>query len=1026
MMKDSAQKLVVMDVMPLLYRGHFAFVNRPRMTSTGINTSAIYIFTTLVREMLQDEGATHVALVMDTSPTFRHDKYPEYKAQRDKLPEDISASIPMAEEFAKAMNIPFLKVEGFEADDLMGTLATMGEKASMLTWLVTPDKDIAQLVTPKTLLCRPAGKGSNGNEIYDEARVRSEWGLKEPSQMVDYLGLAGDSSDNIPGIPGVGPKTASKLLADYDSVEGVIAHASELNAKLAERVAENADKARISRWLAEIRKDVPLDVTLDDLKKRQPDEEAVRRFCMKYELRTVFFKIFPGRNVNSEPESQKQNTDSPATAATQESLDKKEPAGGTASKAATPPENGAENKLFARISDVPHKYILCDTEEKINLLVKRLEKSKVFAFDTETDGLDPRRARLVGMSFAIIPHSAYYVPVGVSARKPQDSDRVEEDGVLPLFAETPTAAKPDKIERASSGMDLFAFSGVEVGDGDNTSAAAAGKPAGDVQPESVSKEEENTYLSVEAIADKFRAVFSNASIGKMGHNLKFDMHVLRNHGMEVSGRLYDTMLAHYVLDPAARHGMDPLAREYLGYDPISIKALIGERGKDQLTMDQVDVKLVAEYAAEDADVTLQLHDKLAPLVKEAGAEPALEKCENELIPVLLDMEFEGVRINTRALEEYSVELADEIASIERRIFELSGQKFNVASNQQLGRVLFDELKLTSGGKTPTGQYSTSEDVLLSIAREHPVVNEVLEYRTCTKLKSTYVDKLPKCIDPRTGHIHTSFNQALTETGRLSSDNPNLQNIPIRTERGKRIRAAFVPSEEGRVLISADYSQIELRMMASFSGDESMIAAFENDADIHTETASRVYGLPPAEVTREMRSDCKMVNFGIIYGISAFGLAQRLGTTRSRADELIKTYFELYPGVKRYMEETVRDAREKGYVSTLMGRRRPLRDINSRNATLRSGAERIAINTPIQGSAADLIKLAMVAVHDELAKRKLKTKLVLQVHDELVLDSPRGELEEVPEIVKRCMTEVMKLKVPLKADVGFGDNWLEAH
>ena len=1029
-MKDSVQKLVVMDVMPLLYRGHFAFVNRPRMTSTGINTSAIYIFATLVREMLHDNGATHAALVMDTSPTFRHERFPEYKAQRDKLPEDISASIPIAEEFAKAMNIPFLKVQGFEADDLMGTLAVMGEKADMLTWLVTPDKDIAQLVTKKTMLCRPAGKGSTGNEIYDEARVRAKWGLKEPSQMIDYLGLAGDASDNIPGIPGVGPKTASKLLADYGSMEGVIAHASELKGKLAERVAENADKARISRWLAEIRKDAPLDVTLEDLKKREPDEEAVRNFCMKYELRSVFAKIFPGATVyNVASESPKGGTDADSAPTVPEPREKEEVGEGAVPDAEAPSEQESVNTLFARIGDVPHKYILCDTEEKIDLLVGRLEKAKAFAFDTETDGLDPRNARLVGMSFAIIPHSAYYVPVGASLRGPDRAGTVAEDGFLSLFAEAPVEANPVKVEPSPSGMDLFAFSGVEVGDRDKAApadAVGATDEGEGAQPEAEPGKDAKPHLPAERIADKFRAVFADTSICKIGHNLKFDMHVLRNHGLEVAGRLYDTMLAHYVLDSAARHGMDPLAREYLGYDPISIKALIGERGKDQLTMDQVNVERVAEYAAEDADVTLQLRDKLAPLVKESGAEPALEKCENELVPVLLDMEYEGVRINVGALGKYSVELADEIASIERRVYDLSGHEFNIASNQQLGRVLFDELKLTSGGKTPTGQYSTGEDVLLSISREHPVVNEVLEYRTCTKLKSTYVDKLPKCIDPKTGRIHTSFNQALTETGRLSSDNPNLQNIPIRTERGKRIRAAFVPGAEGRVLISADYSQIELRMMASFSGDESMIRAFENDADIHLETASRVYGVPLAEVTREMRSDCKMVNFGIIYGISAFGLAQRLGTTRSRADELIKTYFELYPGVKRYMEETVRDAREKGYVSTLMGRRRPLRDINSRNATLRSGAERIAINTPVQGSAADLIKLAMVAVHKELAERRLGAKLVLQVHDELVLDAPRGEVEEVSEIVKRCMTGVVKLKVPLKADVGVGDNWLEAH
>ncbi|NLB69211.1 MAG: DNA polymerase I [Lentisphaerae bacterium] len=1023
MKKETSQKLVALDVMPLLYRGHFAFINRPRMTSSGINTSAIYIFSTLVLDMLQDADTSHIVLAMDTSPTFRHDKYPEYKAQRDKLPEDIAASIPMAEEFAKAVNIPFLKVDGYEADDLMGTLAAMGEKAGIVTWLVTPDKDMAQLVTPTTLLCRPGTKGTN--ELYDEERVRKEWGLKEPSQMIDFLGLSGDASDNIPGIPGVGPKTASKLLADYGSLDNVIANAADLKGKLSERVAENADKAIISRWLAEIRKDVPLNVTIEEFAKSEPDLEAIREFCGKYELRTVFNKIFPGVELYSQPAAGESGENIGETAKAGERREKLQ-RDAVAGRSETS-DTGEETEIpgFRQIGDVAHKYILCDTEEKVDMLVDRLKRSTKFAFDTETAGLDPRNDKIVGLSFAIVPHSAYYVPINYAAILEESADV----DLLPLFSSERLGKYESSGEAEPGKMDLFSFSGLEVDGSTSTMEHQAAEDEERKQKQVVAEQGEDKvdegFLAADRIAEKFGAVFADPSIMKIGHNLKFDMHVLRSCGVEVAGSLADTMLAHYVLDSVARHGMDPLAREYLAYDPISINTLIGERGKNQLTMDQVPVDKIADYAAEDADITIQLYNKLIPSVRDAGAEDAFEKCENELIPVLLDMETDGVKINVAALHEYGIELAGEISEIEQRVYKLSGQEFNIASSKQLGDILFGVLRLPSRGKTPKGQYSTGEEVLLNIVDEHPVVKEVLEYRTCAKLKSTYVDKLPKFIDSRTGRIHTSFNQALTETGRLSSDNPNLQNIPIRTERGRRIRETFIPGKSGNLLISADYSQIELRMMASFSGDESMIHAFENDADIHLETASRVFNVPLVEVTREMRSECKMVNFGIIYGISAFGLAQRLGTTRSRADELIKTYFELYPSVKRYMETTVREARDKGYVTTIMGRRRPLRDINSRNAMLRSGAERVAINTPVQGSAADLIKLAMVAVHKELAKRKLQTRLILQVHDELVFDAPEDEVEEVSEMVKSCMTSVMELKVPLKVDIGTGTNWLEA-
>ena len=985
MIAPFEKKLIVMDVMPLLYRGHFAFLNRPRMTSSGVNTSALFVFTALVREMAAEEGATHLALVMDTSPTFRHEKYPAYKAQRDKLPEDIGTSIPLAEEFAKAMNIPFLKVQGYEADDLMGTLAEMGEQAGLMTWLVTPDKDIAQLVTNRTLLCRPAKTGT-GNDLYDVDRVCSEWGLKNPLQMVDYLGIVGDASDNIPGLPGVGPKTAAQLLSDYGDLEDLIAHSHELKGKLAEKVAQNVEIARLSRWLAEIRRDVPLGITLDDLLIRRPDEKAVRDFCTKYELRSLLQKILPESGTPSAPPPQDSVFAVPVD---------RDP-------------NGVPDIPFESAKTIPHTYTLCDTVEKIDRLVAKLSQADCFVFDTETTGLNVRTAKLVGLSFALVPHEAYYVPVAVEHGAHTEGGASDE---LPLFALEPASAAV-KTPTISSGMSLFDFGGVSV------SSESAPVP----QPHASHAD----LPSAQTIREKFSGVFGNPAISKIGHNLKFDLHILRHAGIEVSGRLSDSMLAHYVFDPAARHGMDPLAREYLHYDTIHITELIGERGKDQITMDQVDINRVAEYAAEDADITLQLHRLLVDKVKETQSEPAFEKCENELLRVLLDMEDEGIRIDVGELDRYSAELEREIFTIERRIYELADMTFNIASNQQLGHVLFDKLKLPSAGNTATGQYSTGEDILDNLKDVHPIVKEILEYRTCTKLKSTYVDKLPKCIDPVSGRVHTTFNQALTETGRLSSDNPNLQNIPIRTERGKRIRAAFVARDAEHVLMSADYSQIELRMMASMSGDEAMIDAFQHDEDIHLNTASRVYGLAPEQVTKEMRSYCKMVNFGIIYGISAFGLAQRLGTSRSNADELIKAYFDLYPGVKAYMDKTVEDAHKNGFVSTLMGRRRPLRDINSRNATSRASSERNAINTPVQGSAADLIKLAMVAVHKSLTERRLKTKLVLQVHDELVLDVYRSEVEEVRVLVKDCMTSVMQLAVPLKVDIGVGDNWLLAH
>jgi len=910
---SEPNRLFLIDVMPLLYRGHFVFLKDPRMTSSGLNTSALTAFANTVLQILNEHAPTHVALVLDsTTPTFRKLAYAEYKAQRQKAPEDVTAAIPMAIELAEALRIPILRVDGFEADDLMGTLAARASSEGWTTYLVTPDKDVAQLVGPTTFLFRP-GKANTPAEIYDVEKVCQHWGLTTPDQMVEYLGLAGDASDNIPGITGVGEKTATALLAQYATIEDIVAHASELKGKLAERVAAGAEIARLSRYLATIRIDVPIQIELNSLARRDPEVDSLRTVLKKYELFAI------GKRLLGDAFE----------------------AGGVVSS----------SNDYKTLATVPHTYVCVRNEEQLQSLLKALDAAPGWAFDTETTGLDPRHDRLVGLSFATAPGKAWYVPV--------PEERVACRALLARFQ--PFFADPFKI--------------------------------------------------------------------KIGHNAKFDLTIFRQYGLEVYGELHDSMLAHYVIDASDRHGMDHLARQYLRYNPIPISELIGEKkkGVEQGNMGDLAPEQVCDYAAEDADVTLQLDQLLRKEAQAVGCLKALTDSEEPLIGVLLDMETEGVRINENALRAYGRELDRELLDLEIKIRELGGGNFNPASPKQLGEVLFDHLKIDPDAtRTATGQYATSEDVLFRIQDRHPIVPMILEHRMCSKLKSTYVDKLPLCIDPATGRIHTNFSQSLTETGRLSSSEPNLQNIPIRTERGQRIRGAFVARDAGHLLLSADYSQIELRMMAALSKDAGMLEAFRRGADIHTETATRVYGVMPALVTPEMRSACKMVNFGIIYGISAFGLSQRLNVPRKQAAELIDTYFVQYPGVKKYMEEAVAVARKNGFAQTLLGRRRFLRDIASRNNTSRQSAERNAINTPVQGSAADLIKLAMVRVHKELKQRRLKTKMVLQIHDELLFDVPRDEVELAGDLVKRAMTTVLDIGVPLEVSVGVGDTWLEAH
>ncbi len=902
------KKLFIIDLMPFLYKGHFVFLRNPRMTASGINTSALLGLTSGLSSILRRERPTHAVLAMDPSgPTFRHEAYAPYKAQREKMPEDLAASIPYAFELAEALKIPVLRVDGFEADDIMGTLAIKGAAAGFDVYMATPDKDAAQLVRPGVKLYRPAHAG-DAAEIYDVARVCEHWKLSNPAQMIDYLALAGDSSDNIPGIRGVGEKTAIDLLSRFGTLENILDHAAEIKGKLGEKVANGRGDAIISKFLTTIRTDVPIELDLDAYEWRGVDAKKLAAVCAKFELNRF------AREFGVEEE--------------------KTPFSPTLE--ASPPNTPPTRTL----ATTPHDYRLVTTEDEARALLDELKRAERIAFDTETAAseghasTEPHFCKLVGFSFATAPGKAWYVTA-------------------------------DQI-------------------------------------------------------DVFRPLFADPTKTFVGHNAKFDQSVLLRYGIGFGFIPRDTMLAHYCLDAASRHSMDALAEQYLGYRPIPITKLIGEkeRGKEQLSMAALKPEEILDYAAEDADITLRLDDALPRIA-------ALADVEEPLVKILIDMEREGVRIDVDALKEYGRVLDREILGLTQDIHAYAQPGFNIDSPKQLGQLLFEGLKLPAGKKTATGQYATDEKTLSKIADAHPIVAKILEYRACTKLKSTYVDKLPTLIDAE-GRVHTNYDQAFTETGRLSSSNPNLQNIPIRTERGKMIRRAFVARDMDHVLLSADYSQIELRLMAAFSKDEAMLAAFRNGEDIHRDTASRVYDVMPAFVTPEQRAACKMVNFGIIYGISAFGLSQRLNIPRKEAANLIETYFKQYPKIKSYMARAIEDARARGYATTVLGRRRALRDINSRNATARQSAERDAINTPIQGSAADLVKVAMVRINRALKAECLRAKMVLQIHDELVFDTPREEIDRLTAIVRREMTSALDFGVPLEVGIGIGNNWLDAH
>ena len=944
MSQSQAYKLFLLDAMALIYRAHFAFSKNPRINSKGLNTGVMLGFTNTLLEVLEKEKPTHIAVAFDTkAPTFRHEQYTPYKANRLEQPEDITVSIPWVKEIVRAFKIPVLELDGFEADDVIGTIAKKAEKEQFTVYMMTPDKDYGQLVDEHIFLYKPAFMG-NGVDVMGPKQICDKWDIEHVDQVRDILGLMGDAVDNIPGIPGIGEKTAVKLLKEFGTVEGVVANAAQLKGKQRENVENFGAQGILSKELATIKIDVPVDFDEENLRYDGVDDEKLRAIFSELEFRTLAARVFKEGPV-------KKATASSSVPAQMDLF------GAPASQPTNQHEEGGEEEAISLAAPVvldtihsnAHNYHKIKGKAAIQELIDYLLLQKEVCFDTETTDLDAMRAELVGLSFAYLEGEAYYIPVG-----------------------------PDPNE-------------------------------------------------TQEILELLRPVFENESILKIGQNIKYDLLVLKNYGIEIKGTLYDTLLAHYLIEPEGKHGMDWLAQQYLQYKPVSITELIGKKGKGQGNMRDVDEDEVTAYASEDADITLRLKGKLDPILQANGLKKLVEEVENPLIPVLTDMEFEGVRIDTGSLAELSVTLEQESKEIEKRVFELAGVRFNLASPKQLGEVLFEKLKLDpKAKKTKTGQYATGEEILSKLADEHEIAEAILEYRQMIKLKSTYVDALPTMINPKTGRIHTTYNQFVAATGRLSSINPNLQNIPIRTARGREIRKAFVPRDENYVLLSADYSQIELRLMAAFSQDESMLEAFRTGRDIHATTAAKIFKVPLDEVTTDMRRKAKTANFGIIYGISAFGLAQRLSIPRGEAKEIIDAYFTEFPAVKQYMDGAIEKARTQEFVETILGRRRYLRDINSRNMTMRGFAERNAINAPLQGSAADLIKVAMIHVQAWMKGKNLKSKLILQVHDEVVFDAHKDEVDLLKKEIPGLMSNAISLPVPIEVEVGVGTDWLQAH
>ena len=925
----AEKKLFLLDGMALVYRAFFAFNQNPRITSTGLNASAMFGFTNTLLDVINKQKPTHLAVVFDTDkPTDRHIEYEKYKAHREEMPEDLRRSLPYIQQIIEGFNIPVITHDGYEADDIIGTFALQAADLGFDVYMMTPDKDFGQLVRDHVFIYKP-GRMGNPDEVLGVPEVLKKWEVERVDQVIDILGLWGDAVDNIPGVPGVGEKTAKKLIQEFGSVENILANTDKLKGAMKEKFENHREQALMSKRLATINIAVPVALHPNDLILTPPDEEKLKDIFALLEFRTMMKRVFgePGAaaTTNNKPSMQGSLFDVPQESAAPDPVQE-----------------------FKTINDVKHHYGLCTTDEQIQQALQAMEAAAEFCFDTETTGLVAFDADIVGLALSSKPHEGYYIPF------PREFD----------------AAKT-----------LFA---------------------------------------------RFQGLFSSNKV-KVAQNLKYDMMVLQRYGISIAEPCFDTMLAHYLIEPDMRHNMDLLSESYLHYKPASIESLIGKKGAAQMSMAMVDVERVKEYAVEDADITLQLKQKLEPELHNRNVGNVFHKLEMPLVPVLAGMEQEGVRIDTGFLQDYSKTLLQQSLEIQTQIFALAGEEFNISSPMQVGKVLFEKLKLVDKPKTTkTGQYQTDEETLLSLSGEHEIIQRILDFRQLQKLKGTYVDALPQLVNPRTGRVHTSFNQAVAATGRLSSQNPNLQNIPIRTELGKEVRRAFVARDDNHVLLSADYSQIELRVIAHVSKDEGMMEAFRQGIDIHTATASRVWGVPLEDVDKDMRRKAKTVNFGIIYGISAFGLSQRVGISRKEAKEIIDNYFEKFPGVKQYMDSTIAFAQQHGYVETILGRRRYIRDINSRNATVRGFAERNAINAPIQGSAADMIKLAMIRIHEWLESNHPETKMILQVHDELLFDVPKQAIDTIAPHIQHLMQTAMNLEVPVVVEYGTGDNWLQAH
>ena len=930
---SSVKKLFLIDAFALIYRSYFAFSKNPRINSKGVETSAVLGFVNTLIEVLKKEKPTHIAVVFDTpKATTRHLEYTEYKANREAMPEGISIALPYIDQVLEAFNITKLYADGYEADDVIGTLAKKAEKKGFVTYMMTPDKDFAQLVSENILLYRPGNKWKP-TEVWGVNEVLAKFEITDVSQVIDFLGMMGDAVDNIPGLPGVGEKTAKKYLAEFGSMENLLANTDKLKGKIKEKIEENKDKGILSKKLATILLDAPVDLVENDLKIQKFNTEKVTSLFEELEFRTLAKRLL---NQEIKQEEKEEVITTPKKVSTNQF-----------DLFAQEPETNTPITSYQSIKDIKTDYRLVDSSQKRKELLELLLKQKSVCFDTETTGLDPITAELVGFSFCFKKNEAFYVPI--------DQGKEQE------------------------------------------------------------------------IAMEFQSFFENNKIEKVAQNLKYDYKILFKYGINVCAPYFDTMIAHYLLEPDQRHNMDDLAQNYLNYQTISIETLIGKKGASQISMRFADIDKVCEYACEDADITFQLKSIFEESIKATALEKLFHEIELPLIPVLSQMEMEGIKIDISSLHAFSQELDQEIRRLNQNVQEIAGTPFNLASPKQLGQMLFEHLKLVEKPKkTKSGQYSTSEETLLKLKGKHPIIDDILDFRQLQKLKSTYVDALPNLAKKESQRIHTTYQQTVAATGRLSSTNPNLQNIPIRSEKGREVRKAFIARDENHILLAADYSQIELRLMAHLSQDEGMLNAFTNKEDIHSATAAKVYGVKLSEVSREQRSNAKMVNFGIIYGISAFGLSQRLSIKRTEAKEIIDNYFLQYPKVKEFMDKSINDARDNGYVETIMGRKRHLKDINSRNAVVRGYAERNAINAPIQGAAADIIKIAMINVQDAIRQAGFKSKMLLQVHDELVFDVYLPELDKIQTLIKNQMEQAISLSVPLEVDLGTGENWLQAH